>query len=1198
MALRNGAEVHITGKVELPDAVLDAHAEGRLVLFVGAGVSIDAPSNLPSFDGLAREIARKRNTPADELRRFEGKSDALLGHLQKQGAPVYDLVAEVLTNPASKPNTNHRALIDIAAASQNFRIVTTNFDDHLATAMGDVQTSHLQKYVGPALPLGRNFEGLVHLHGSAKGPVDEMVLTDADFGASYLTEAWAARFLFPMFHDLVVLFVGYSHRDTVMGYLSVGLRGAQGRYVLTDEPDDDLWTRLDISPIAYPNDDGLHSELTRALQAWGQMASEGGLARRERVRTIVSGPPTAELSELDYLARAILSVDGATAFCDFASQADWIEWLCASDPFEPNWTGSSEDGTWVQLAYWFAEAALSSPAAERSALNALKRRPGLSPHLWSAIAGAVARQAKSETKESFERWVALLLSQPIDMFAVGTFLGILLHAAKWSQHRRALLLLWRTAVQPRLKLEDRFGLSGFDDGGWPSPSIAWPTRDFAVEDIWTRELVPNISEAAPQLLEIGEYALKAACEIYILYQQSESEFDPISFGRSAIEPHEQDKHREIADAIIDSVRDSLESIAASDNQAAAAIVGRWLSDDTLIFKRLALWGLLRTHEDVDDRIRLVLSEGLLYEYGLKHEVFLLLRESLAMSTANTRELLLAAAMDTPIDPKYADRKRYDLLNWLLATDGNWAEAALALAPIQAAHPIWEIGSHADFDSFTSGGWVEPRPPFDDGELDERLAEDPVEAIRKLLAVDYGDPWSDKPSWDDAVAQIAGAVGRSPTTGVAVWNLALNQCNTTQRGQLASAVLNGCRESTLELPWTALLQAVATWSDFDGVERALSSLLLSGVRGAGDSMPSAARNGAFDLSRRLWELRIGSFSRSSSMDAMFEALNSWPGVLTQFWIHLASQARQDDPQDALVLACGQQLSQIAQSMDDRLAGPRAAMGSELAFLFHAYEDLISDYVFHSMETAEGGGRHFWEGHLYNPRVNLRMIDRGYADATVSFAMDVNQIDEQLQRQFFGLVSSIADARDTDDSGSKEYLSSIYSRIQPDQVGIALSAVEHYLDYEDGAKSDHIWTRWLCDFTHDLSRGLPITIADPDWCVAAAWLPALEDEFDHGVDIVIRKNAQLSNDSSVLRRLEDSIHPERHPMKTIELMAHLLLHVENPQWMGYSVSPIVRRLRKQQGPDAVRILVDRAVQAGIPGAASWLDPSTDPPEEIAG
>ena len=43
----------ITQAVNLPDALLDAQRDGKLVVFAGAGVSMGAPANFPNFDGLA-----------------------------------------------------------------------------------------------------------------------------------------------------------------------------------------------------------------------------------------------------------------------------------------------------------------------------------------------------------------------------------------------------------------------------------------------------------------------------------------------------------------------------------------------------------------------------------------------------------------------------------------------------------------------------------------------------------------------------------------------------------------------------------------------------------------------------------------------------------------------------------------------------------------------------------------------------------------------------------------------------------------------------------------------------------------------------------------------------------------------------------------------------------------------------------------
>jgi hypothetical protein len=42
--------------VDFPQRIIDAQKRGKLVLFAGAGVSIDAPSNYPNFVDLAAEI--------------------------------------------------------------------------------------------------------------------------------------------------------------------------------------------------------------------------------------------------------------------------------------------------------------------------------------------------------------------------------------------------------------------------------------------------------------------------------------------------------------------------------------------------------------------------------------------------------------------------------------------------------------------------------------------------------------------------------------------------------------------------------------------------------------------------------------------------------------------------------------------------------------------------------------------------------------------------------------------------------------------------------------------------------------------------------------------------------------------------------------------------------------------------------------
>ena len=130
----------------------------------------------------------------------------------------------------------------------------------------------------PAMPLGDNFKGLVYLHGSAETDPERLVVTDRDFSRAYFHSAWAARFLERMFSKYVVLFVGYSHSDVVMRYLGLGLGPHAERYVLTDKPDDDIWDRLRVKVLPYP--ERQHHILTDCLSEWAALSEMGLLDHR------------------------------------------------------------------------------------------------------------------------------------------------------------------------------------------------------------------------------------------------------------------------------------------------------------------------------------------------------------------------------------------------------------------------------------------------------------------------------------------------------------------------------------------------------------------------------------------------------------------------------------------------------------------------------------------------------------------------------------------------------------------------------------------------------------------------------------------------------------------------------------------------------------------------------------------------------
>src|ERR1043165_373660 len=115
--------------IDFPEDLLRAQTTGNLVVFAGAGVSIPAPSLLPSFAGLAATIGSAANIKKDE----HEPEDRYLGRLKNAGVKVHEMTARVLVNGRTKPTSLHRQLLQLFPAAEKLRLGTTNFDTHFSS---------------------------------------------------------------------------------------------------------------------------------------------------------------------------------------------------------------------------------------------------------------------------------------------------------------------------------------------------------------------------------------------------------------------------------------------------------------------------------------------------------------------------------------------------------------------------------------------------------------------------------------------------------------------------------------------------------------------------------------------------------------------------------------------------------------------------------------------------------------------------------------------------------------------------------------------------------------------------------------------------------------------------------------------------------------------------------------------------------
>lgn len=319
---------------DIPDGLVQAHEEGRVVFFCGAGISY--PAGLPGFEGLVRKIYEINGTHPSDLERaaldrhqFDAVLDLLERRLPGQRRAVRHALAQVLTPELSGDGSidTHAALLRLGRnRERRLRLVTTNFDRIFHAA--SIRTGQsFDTYAAPTLPIPKNsrWDGLVFLHGLLPENLDDaalnrLVATSGDFGLAYLTERWAARFVSELFRGFSVCFVGYSIDDPVLRYMMDALAADRRSgevlpraWAFADcAPGADRrrateWDAKGVTPILYEVPTGSHDHraLHETLREWSTIYRDGVLGKEHIVVSHALAKPSSSTPQDDFVGRVL-----------------------------------------------------------------------------------------------------------------------------------------------------------------------------------------------------------------------------------------------------------------------------------------------------------------------------------------------------------------------------------------------------------------------------------------------------------------------------------------------------------------------------------------------------------------------------------------------------------------------------------------------------------------------------------------------------------------------------------------------------------------------------------------------------------------------------------------------------------------------------------------------------------------------------
>ncbi|HAT2491891.1 TPA: hypothetical protein I8213_003610 [Aeromonas hydrophila] len=346
----------VTHGPDIPDALLQAHEEGRVVFFCGAGISY--PAGLPGFSGLVNRLYQELSVSPDPVQQSAikaGQFDTAISLLEADLVGGREMVRRSLATilqpnlSARNATTTHEALLALSQNSDGCtRLITTNFD-RVFEEVRLAKSLSIPDFKAPLLPVPKKrWDGLVYLHGvlpvtPTASDLDRLVVSSGDFGLAYLTERWAARFVSELFRNFTVCFVGYSINDPVLRYMMDALAADR---LLGESPPEmfafgsfskgkelvraNEWKAKNVTPILY-REHQHHAYLHKTLRAWADTYRDGSLGKEQIVTRHALTRPSASTKQDDFVGRMLWALSDksglpAKRFANF-NPAPSLEWL-------------------------------------------------------------------------------------------------------------------------------------------------------------------------------------------------------------------------------------------------------------------------------------------------------------------------------------------------------------------------------------------------------------------------------------------------------------------------------------------------------------------------------------------------------------------------------------------------------------------------------------------------------------------------------------------------------------------------------------------------------------------------------------------------------------------------------------------------------------------------------------------------------
>ena len=1167
--------------VIFPEPLLNALRDERLVVFAGAGVSMGPPAGLPSFRKLAERVAERVAKGTSQSIAESETDDQFLGRLKDRGVQVHQRAAEILQPKNLEPNALHRNLLRLFKKTGPVRIVTTNFDRlfEQAAEAGDLFQTQPKAFGAPALPPGSRFQGIVHLHGSVNEP-EEMVLTHRDFGRAYLTEedGWARRFLVSLFANHTVLFVGYSHSDTIMTYLTPSLPpDGKGRFALVGSTSGDLdrWRRMGIESIIFLQENKSDfTHLDAGVEGLANFGRRGVLNWQQEIARIAAGePPMVDDEASDVINHALTSEDLTRFFVSAAKSPKWIAWLDQQGYLKNLFIEGKIKEKDRLLSTWLAIRFARAYSSEL--LSVIYRCHGkMNRHLW--------------TRFVFQ--LHYIEDNPLDPRELSQWVHILMNCIPMSPDEDSPSIpisdyeedLWNLAehcikadvIQGFLQVYDAITARLI----WflPGSEDRYDSWDYKMKKLWKESLQPNLQKIAHTLLERATMRLERRHAIVMAWDGGTNKsIDRDSSFRAAIEPHEQDRYPPKIHSLIDVTRDCLEWLAINEPITAGNWCDRFISSDLPLLRRLAIHTTnARQDLSADDKITWLLEHCNINEYSAHHEIFRMASHVYPQTSYQKRIALIQAISDNDDDDSLAAYNQFNWFRWLHQADPKCVLINTKLENILTQYPDFTPREHPDL-HFWSTEFRKVESPWS---IEELLAKPALKWLPDLLAYRPNEP---RRSFEHSRVEMLRTVQQAAENNT-VWGL-----------DLADAMAAASKWDSDLWYWV-----ISAWKkaklDRESKRQVLSYLSISELyqENSGDIADVLRRfleednsEDAAELLDKIHEIATALYPYTAAVQVQgisynihiqgispdtswfTKAINHPSGKLTHFWIDSIDRWRKQQavPPKVLNPEHCHALNIIIE--DNGVSGKlgRVILVSQLCFLHYVDETWVEQNLLPLLDANHEDFLSAWDGLTFLRSLSPQLLELLRDKLIDALQRGIREFPKDTLGRFVKLYVIALTCLIQDVQG--RWIGEFFNHADNNNEVKYKFAVQicNRLRNLDESQQQEWWNVWLKDYWKNRLQGVPCRLENGEIAEMLKWVIHLQGVFSEAVDTAVKMEPViLESHSMLLYQIDESNLIDRYPSDLAKLLIYLGQQKSLP-WFWVSNLNVLENLLQKNLPE---------------------------------